>query len=944
MSAALDRQIRQIYDALDSGSSKAAIVACTKLLKKQPNNDLAKALKALALVRTQKVEESLVLCDEVLAAKPSDESVLNAMSHVLRGLGRHLDIISMYETAWKQQPSNEELGVNVFNVNVRVANWKAAQQVATKLHKQFKEERYLFWSIFCAVLQANDPATPEALRPVLFKLAHRLITSAPTPSYYSADRFYIHLVVLKELQLWDEATTLLSSEIGQAIANTSLSVDELRRDIWKLKGSVKEEGERAQKRILEKEDRNWLEFLSVLDATFAGLEGDANAETSEEHKSNLAKSQQFFAQIADKDGLRDRSAPLALLELEKRALSHGLSTDSESLYTLAESYFENFGDKTCAYEDLQPYAVLFKGDDAEKWKSYLQQRATISSVYGLRRSINAFKLLRYITPASSLTVDSESALAKQYVEAYFAGLKFGAGLPETERQPADDFAILAGQTFVSLWTLTGQKELKYLYNAAALLDFAVNKSKDSYHAKLMLIRIYLLLGAPSLALEQYRALHLKQVQTDTLSHLVLSRASAFALSSLGDLTYSNECMEASQIYVANANDTSEFIVRAFLQEKYTQIPEFSALEDHLENSLQRDLMKVEHVRMRLAHEILNIELVDMELIELKFIFDRLHHDNRDFDIIPNFQPHDSASFEEQTRQFGKTPNQGWLSAFLKIYIRAFQQASDIDDTVEDKLLIGDRPKPHIGNVGKEPIRLRVAEKQEEELEELTSDEVALFEFAHALGNWLEPHHNYVRPPPSQVMSEVARLSELKGGPQLKGILPPTPENGSNGQTKKDEEAPAVQEPSETITKFFNSMKERFDAALGSSALPPELLHIVALTQEAYLILNVVITRFKPSAVVKTHKLSQLVQSIKDIRTNAVEVLNYLSAELKKTAETQADSAARSAIIDACKDLEDSTKLDHDSIVNIAKRVADSRKAVFEGISSGSAKIAKTYAA
>lgn len=35
----------------------------------------------------------------------------------------------MYETAWKQQPSNEELGVNVFNVNVRVANWKAAQQV-----------------------------------------------------------------------------------------------------------------------------------------------------------------------------------------------------------------------------------------------------------------------------------------------------------------------------------------------------------------------------------------------------------------------------------------------------------------------------------------------------------------------------------------------------------------------------------------------------------------------------------------------------------------------------------------------------------------------------------------------------------------------------------------------------------------------------------------------
>ena len=27
-----------------------------------------------------------------------------------------------------------------------------------------------------------------------------------------------------------------------------------------------------------------------------------------------------------------------------------------------------------------------------------------------------------------------------------------------------------------------------------------------------------------------------------------------------------------------------------------------------------------------------------------------------------------------------------------MYIRAFQQASDLDDTVEEKLLIGDRPK------------------------------------------------------------------------------------------------------------------------------------------------------------------------------------------------------------------------------------------------------------
>lgn len=75
-------------------------------------------------------------------------------------------------------------------------------------------------------------------------------------------------------------------------------------------------------------DRNWLEFLSVLDATFWDV--SSVPEPSDEAKSacrhHISKTVEFFAQIADKDGARDRSGPLALLELEKRAVAHGLST------------------------------------------------------------------------------------------------------------------------------------------------------------------------------------------------------------------------------------------------------------------------------------------------------------------------------------------------------------------------------------------------------------------------------------------------------------------------------------------------------------------------------------------------------------------------------------------------------------------------------------------
>ena len=103
-----------------------------------------------------------------------------------------------------------------------------------------------------------------------------------------------------------------------------------------------------------------------------------------------------------------------------------------------------------------------------------------------------------------------------------------------------------------------------------------------------------------------------------------------------------------------------------------QIHELVVFEERLDNSLQRDLVKIEHVRLRISHEPISSELVDMELIELKFIFDRrtslfaihlllklnslsVHHDNRDLEILPNYQPRERPSFSSQTTLFGKEP-------------------------------------------------------------------------------------------------------------------------------------------------------------------------------------------------------------------------------------------------------------------------------------------------
>lgn len=80
--------------------------------------------------------------------------------------------------------------------------------------------------------------------------------------------------------------------------------------------------------------------------------------------------------------------------------------------------------------------------------------------------------------------------------------------------------------------------------------------------------------------------------------------------------------------------------------------------------------------MRLTHEPISSDIIDMELIELKFIFDRrefkrtidifefqdivtVHHDNRDFEILSDYQPRSSQTFNEQTLLFKKEGVRRW---------------------------------------------------------------------------------------------------------------------------------------------------------------------------------------------------------------------------------------------------------------------------------------------
>jgi hypothetical protein len=61
----------------------------------------------------------LQVADQVLAAAPADDHVLNMLLLVLKPAGRMHDLLAAYEAALSKDPTNEELALGLFACHVR---------------------------------------------------------------------------------------------------------------------------------------------------------------------------------------------------------------------------------------------------------------------------------------------------------------------------------------------------------------------------------------------------------------------------------------------------------------------------------------------------------------------------------------------------------------------------------------------------------------------------------------------------------------------------------------------------------------------------------------------------------------------------------------------------------------------------------------------------------
>lgn len=906
------KKLQSIYDSLDSNAPKAALQTCNKLLKKNPKSQIIRTLKSLALVRTSRIEEGAVQCDEILKERPVDDDVLSALTFTLRHIGRHEDIVNMYEDAFRRVPHNEELGVQTFFALVRVGSWKTAQQVSLKLSKLFpSNSRYIFWSATSAYLQACDPTTASNAKPVLLALALRMLSQLPFPSdsLSTPDKLYLHLEILlsyNEPKLLD-AFDLLNSERGKSLAESSLAIEERRREIWLKLSKFAEEKELGEKK-LGQGDRNWLTFLSYVHSVVglcSSLEGNSSASMAKEALS-------YLSSLASSDGEKERGAHLAVLELFLTAqnLHEGRLVAPQSLTDAIKTYFGLFSHRACCFEDLKPYVDALVDEEKQAIFSFLcSQELPVSTVSQLQCTINSMKLARYI----QRTPTDESAEGTKFFRMYLSAFPLGGGLSVTELHPADDLALLAANCFVQSWTDQSKRSPGPLHQAMFILEFASQHSAVNYQIRLLLIRIYILLGAYSLALQHYKKLNVKSVQNDTLSHFLLSRGSSFSLANNGDLSVIQEALQASQIYQENLTDTPEQLTKLFRNEKYSQIPGFILFEDRLDRSLQRSLIRIEQLRMRLPIEPPTPETLPLEVEELDLMYfgDSIHHDNRDYTVLPNYQRCE-ISIDEQL-SIGPRQTAHWYSAFLKVYLRAINRT--LDPTFSSPTIF----QPSHGVV-----------------HDFTEGEHLLERYSDALGSCLWPTSNphNVEGTPDKYSAESKRAfwasSEVNG----KGI---------NDLTSKNAVAESPSATLDDALQLVDELVRKTTESANDDSLPWEVLHLATLVQETFVLFNIQSQSLGPIGLNGKQKRSDPAwPSIKAAKARISESLKTVASLLQSYVTSRCSEDPRAKFVEDCKAIHPMT--DDERLLGFATEVSEnyfqSHQAMFENMSKGIKKVAE----
>jgi N-terminal acetyltransferase B complex non-catalytic subunit len=261
-----------------------------------------------------------------------------------------------------------------------------------------------------------------------------------------------------------------------------------------------------------------------------------------------------------------------------------------------------------------------------------------------------------LSSASSAIANTISAFVTNTLKIYASSLSLGTSLLTTDNQYGDDAALLSVMGLVRLYTLTPSNQ-SLLYQSIQILETLLQKSKHNYQALLILLRIYLLVGAIGRALDIYPRLNIKQIQNDTLSHYLLTRISTLLPNDARTPTF---LRDAGGIYETSRSQTPNMIQLGFERGGYGQMMGFLQFSERVSGSICRTMYQIELRRLsRMSPGYSSPGSVE-EVGHKGTLWD-----NRDFTVVMDCELSPVGSFERSFR-LGPTPGENWIRAFAAV--------------------------------------------------------------------------------------------------------------------------------------------------------------------------------------------------------------------------------------------------------------------------------------
>ncbi|WVF71131.1 hypothetical protein IAT40_005928 [Kwoniella sp. CBS 6097] len=596
-----ERKLQPIYDDISNHRLTQAQSALTRYLKKSPKSQPGLIIKMYILQKTGGGDEEILgLYESVKGLGDISGRGIWWIGLTLRNMGR-LDLaLELYVNLAASRPDTLVLQEEIFRHAAAAGNVDVMTQSSKKCYnlsgRDEKWGRLAAWAEWVKNAPQPTPSRPypAPAPPNSLKIATLLLNSS-SKSPLSSETLWLKTQILLSSGQNEEALKLLQAEGSKgALARLWWRMEGVKEIVKRLEGnSVQKAWEDERKWVLEllrsdkEAQRNYAFYRYLVLSTRESTSDIATFKATDELLKTL------HVEI----GSKERAPAVARLELQDilrlKGIEGGVVLSDEDWLKAVEQYWIQWGAKGSIVTELEGIA----GEDSKRQEllvNFIMQQSTQKHTdeQTFNEQVNAsIYILRQRQKAWLPTSDN----IRRYWDLYTEGLVYGKNLPKTDVKPSDSVGLLAVSLLLAQWQ--AEQKDKTLYKAVACLETIARNSPACVHARYLLIRLYRLIGAPSLISPHLKALNLSEIQLDNLLHVLTERGASEVLLAGEQALWSDQTDKAVGMYKRTATDFPEYVKECLTNETYSKIPSLRYLNTSIANSLSQQVLTIERSRL-----------------------------------------------------------------------------------------------------------------------------------------------------------------------------------------------------------------------------------------------------------------------------------------------------------------------------------------------------------